>query len=56
MTIQSHHYGADDDQPLAQVIPLFRPTPGVEELAYDEDDQGLILRFHEDFGNGQGAS
>jgi hypothetical protein len=57
MTTQSHHYATDDDQPLAQVIPLFGPRQGGQELAYArEDDPRLILRYADDYLDGPGAS
>jgi hypothetical protein len=57
MTTQSHHYATDDDQPLAQVIPLFGPRHGMAELAYaDENDPGLILRYADEYLDGPGAS
>jgi len=55
MSIQPHRYATDDDQPLAQVIPLFRNTHP-DDMAYPDDDQGLILRFGDDYLDGQGAS
>jgi len=59
MTTESHRYH-DDDRPLAPVIPLFgHRTHGDYDEFDDDDDQGLILRFTDDYAvgpDGRGAS
>jgi hypothetical protein len=45
--MQSQRY--DDEQQLAPVIPLFRHVVDLDEDEFGADDEGLILRFADDY-------
>jgi hypothetical protein len=54
MRMQPQRY--DDEQPLAPVIPLFRHVVDLDDDDLLADDDGLILRFADDYSGGPNVS
>lgn len=54
MRMQPQRY--DDEQALAPVIPLFRHVVELDESEFPADDDGLILRFADDYSSGPSVS